>query len=279
MTKSDGESALKEYFLRTVFAIFVSKNELSLARSIVLANQHNSNSIKSILKKGFLPAALIVGLSAAGCNDSSGPVAVNPISPPVNVSTLREVFVNDLVNERFYLETNPEVASLISSGQFASALDHFLRVGRQQGRQPSGYFNETFYLANNPDVVAAVNAGQFIDGLDHYLKQGQFEGRAPSELIDPQWLTRYLQEREPAIASGIQSGAIVAAKYFISQPIARQYELTAERAFLTLWNDRDFETINAVTTGADFRDNNAFTVLPGRHDGGRPGTFIGPLQG
>lgn len=225
-----------------------------------------------------LIVCLSLAFSAYACDDST-PVAVSPAPsvPNTDTSGLREVFVPDVFDETFYLETNPEVSSLVASGQFASSFDHYQQVGRPEGRQPSGYFNESFYLSNYPDVAAAVNSGQFIDGLDHFLQEGQFERRAPSELIDPDWLIRYFQTTDPSVASQMQSGSIVVAKYFITRPIGYQYQLTAERAFLTLWNDRDFETIEALTTGAEFRDNNEFTVLPGRHDGNRPGTVIGSV--
>ena len=37
-------------------------------------------------------------------------------------------------NEWFYLHQNPDVAALVNSGTYATGLDHYLQLGRQQGR-------------------------------------------------------------------------------------------------------------------------------------------------
>lgn len=37
-------------------------------------------------------------------------------------------------NEWFYLRQNPDVAALVNSGSYATGLDHYLQLGRQQGR-------------------------------------------------------------------------------------------------------------------------------------------------
>ena len=37
-------------------------------------------------------------------------------------------------NEWFYLHQNPDVAALVSNGSYATGLDHYLQLGRQQGR-------------------------------------------------------------------------------------------------------------------------------------------------
>jgi hypothetical protein len=151
-------------------------------------------------------------------------------------------------------------------------------VGRPEGLQPSGYYNEQYYLGNNPDVVAGVESGQYTDGLDHFLRVGQFEERSPSDLIDPDWIIRYLKTKDPETADVIESDGLTATKFFVDLPLDQEYIYTAERAFTSIWNDRDFETIDQLTTGPDFIDRNEFTILPGLWDGGRPGTFIGPPE-
>lgn len=77
----------------------------------------------------------------------------------------------------YYLRESPDVAS---AGE--DPLDHFLRVGWQEGRNPSPAFNTIFYLAQNPDVAASG-----INPLHHYVVGGRAEGRAghPSELPEP----------------------------------------------------------------------------------------------
>jgi hypothetical protein len=94
-------------------------------------------------------------------------------------------------DERFYLQTNPDVARAVAMGQFPSGLAHYQQFGQAEARtplpstaggpfvpSPPAAFDPNFYLAQNPDVAAAVAAGQFTSPYQHYLLFGQQENRA-----------------------------------------------------------------------------------------------------
>lgn len=69
----------------------------------------------------------------------------------------------------FYLALNPDV---VSAGM--DPLDHFIRTGWLEDRDPNARFSVLDYLENNPDVAAA-NVNPFA----HYLTRGRAEGRSP----------------------------------------------------------------------------------------------------
>lgn len=69
----------------------------------------------------------------------------------------------------FYLAVNPDVA-----GSGMDPLDHFVRTGWLEDRDPNAGFSVRDYLEANPDVGAA-NLNPFA----HYLVAGRAEGRAP----------------------------------------------------------------------------------------------------
>jgi hypothetical protein len=69
----------------------------------------------------------------------------------------------------FYLARNPDIAS---SG--IDPLDHFIRTGWLEDRDPNARFSVLDYLEANPDIAAA-NLNPFA----HYLTVGRAEGRRP----------------------------------------------------------------------------------------------------
>ena len=77
------------------------------------------------------------------------------------------VGVSNLFDREFYLRTYPDVAE---SG--VDPLDHFLKLGWREGRNPSPAFCTNAYLKANQDVAALG-----LNPLVHYLEHGQAEGR------------------------------------------------------------------------------------------------------
>ncbi|WP_312163924.1 hypothetical protein [Phenylobacterium sp.] len=73
----------------------------------------------------------------------------------------------EFFDPKFYLAMNPDVAE--AGGDL---LDHFLRLGWREGRDPSYDFSTASYLELNPDVAAS-GRHPFI----HYVTQGRREGR------------------------------------------------------------------------------------------------------
>ncbi|NES02646.1 MAG: hypothetical protein F6K22_07195, partial [Okeania sp. SIO2F4] len=64
------------------------------------------------------------------------------------------ISINDVFNENFYLEINPDAAASVSQGEFASGLDHFFNVGINQGLQFSPFIDLDYYKrVANPDLV------------------------------------------------------------------------------------------------------------------------------
>src|SRR5262249_23768860 len=101
-------------------------------------------------------------------------------------------------DEVTYLSLHPDVMEEVAVGRFSSGYEHWIRVGREEGRP--GYFrkpdskqstegtvrphanvppdfDEDAYLFLNPDVAAAVNHGAFPSGYAHWSRIGRFEGR------------------------------------------------------------------------------------------------------
>jgi len=80
--------------------------------------------------------------------------------------------------EQDYLLSNPDVSDAIERGEFKSGFDHWLRVGKQEGRSfEPAEFNEIEYLELNPDVVELIRDGLFASGRDHWRRRGRLEGR------------------------------------------------------------------------------------------------------
>jgi hypothetical protein len=74
---------------------------------------------------------------------------------------------SELFDEEWYLQHYPEVAR---SGM--TPIEHFLRIGAAERRDPGPVFNTAGYLRNNPDVE-----GAGINPLVHYIAHGKAEGR------------------------------------------------------------------------------------------------------
>jgi hypothetical protein len=75
-----------------------------------------------------------------------------------------------LFDEKWYLDEYPDVAA---GG--TDPVEHYLRFGAAEERDPSAQFSTQFYLRNNPDVAA-----DGVNPLVHYIKFGKAEGRLTS---------------------------------------------------------------------------------------------------
>jgi hypothetical protein len=82
-------------------------------------------------------------------------------------------------DERWYLETYPDVALAIREGHVISAVDHYASTGYYEGRSPgSKPVDQAWYLENNKDVAGAIAREEVVDAQEHYDHNGYFEGRA-----------------------------------------------------------------------------------------------------
>ena len=85
-----------------------------------------------------------------------------------------ELSTSGLFDEAFYVSTYPDAA------QYAGGpLQHFVRHGRFEGRQPNELFNPASYFNLNPDVAASG-----AEPTEHYLRHGAFELRAIGDSFD-----------------------------------------------------------------------------------------------
>lgn len=82
-----------------------------------------------------------------------------------------------LFDAAWYLGQYPDVAS---SG--VDPLEHYLRWGACEQRDPNPLFNTGYYLGQNPDVAQAE-----LNPLQHYWEFGAQEGRDPNPLFSSNW--------------------------------------------------------------------------------------------
>ena len=110
--------------------------------------------------------------------------------------------INDVFNDSYYLETNPEVAEAVASGEFSSGLEHFEAVGIDEGLRFTPFINLDYYkIVANPDLADLTNR----QALDHLLTQGIEEGRIFSQFID----LDFYKEANPDLADLSNSEALL----------------------------------------------------------------------
>lgn len=90
----------------------------------------------------------------------------------------------------WYLEAYPDVAA-----RKVDPLEHYIRHGAREGRDPNRLFSSSWYLASNPDVTASG-----LNPLVHFILRGAKEGRSPGPLFDTKW---YLDANPDVAAAGV----------------------------------------------------------------------------
>lgn len=181
--------------------------------------------------------------------------------------------ISSIFDSRFYLAQNQDVAVAVAKGDFAGgALEHFLRFGQFENRDPSSFFNSNFYFQRHPDVQQAVNTGFFRSAFEHFFVSGQFEGRDPSSLFNSNF---YLQ-RHSDVQQAVNTGTIKNAFFhFIEYGQFEQRQPSPEfNPSFYLQQNSDVQT--AVTSGTIASAFQHF-VQYGRFEG-RPGG-VGTVPG
>lgn len=103
-----------------------------------------------------------------------------PLSSKARRKLRRHRFMRELVtasglfDAKFYASHYPDV---IAAGE--DPLDHFIKFGGAEGRNPSLSFHSKWYLGENPDVRSAG-----LNPLVHYLEYGRDEGRRRRSVVD-----------------------------------------------------------------------------------------------
>jgi 2',3'-cyclic-nucleotide 2'-phosphodiesterase (5'-nucleotidase family) len=181
--------------------------------------------------------------------------------------------ISSIFDSRSYLAENLDVAVAASRGNLPGGpLQHFLRFGQFESRDPSSFFNTNFYLQRNADVRLAVNAGVFRSAFEHFIAAGQFEGRDPSTLFNSNF---YLQ-RNPDVQQTVNNRSIRSAlTHFIDfgQLEQRQPSIEFNPSFYLRQNPDVQAAVTVGTIGSAFQHFVQF----GRSEG-RPGG-VGTVPG
>ena len=153
-----------------------------------------------------------------------------------------------LFDERFYLTQYPDVRL---SG--IPPLEHFLRYGALDGRDPSPHFSTSQYLTQNPDV-----AESGLNPLVHYLRHGVAEGREPAALLrddlrpdfgrHPIWRRFSLAIRHPSEAARLIRRTLAVAKVQGLRRISAR--VTSELAFTTAPLEKEVDTASVRKIGS-----------------------------
>ena len=81
-------------------------------------------------------------------------------------------------DERWYLETYPDVERGITEDVIPSAWSHYVNTGYYENRSPGPCFvDQKWYETYYPDIGEAVRAGMICDSAEHFWNDGYFEGR------------------------------------------------------------------------------------------------------
>ncbi|WP_365670822.1 SBBP repeat-containing protein [Okeania sp. SIO3I5] len=105
-------------------------------------------------------------------------------------------------DEEFYLDNNPDVVRQVQNGLFINGLDHFIKRGQFQGRNPSLLFDEATYLVENPGVSQAVEDDVFNSGFEHFVNVGFFEGRDEATI---EFDERFYLASNPIVALAVEN--------------------------------------------------------------------------
>jgi len=115
---------------------------------------------------------------------------LQPCAPSPAKNHSNETPAAFLFDAAWYLRQNPDVAA-----SHVNPLEHYLKWGVQEGRNPNPLFDTQWYLAENSDVA---DAG--LSPIEHYYAWGAKEGRDPNPLFSTNW---YLEANPDIRAAGI----------------------------------------------------------------------------
>ncbi|MFZ1026923.1 MAG: calcium-binding protein [Limnoraphis robusta] len=110
--------------------------------------------------------------------------------------------INQVFDEEFYLEFNPEAAEAVEQGEFLTGLDHFLAVGVDGGLQFSPFIDVNYYQrVSNPDLSDLSPRQAF----EHLLNEGIEDGRLFSPFVD----LNFYKEANPELSDLSNSEALI----------------------------------------------------------------------
>ncbi|MEM9923107.1 MAG: calcium-binding protein [Cyanobacteria bacterium P01_D01_bin.50] len=110
--------------------------------------------------------------------------------------------LQDIFNESYYLDTNPEASEAVARGDFTNGFEHFQAVGLDAGMRFSPFIDLDYYQRiANPDLSDLSNR----EALDNLLEIGIEEGRIFSPFID----LEFYKEVNPDISDLTNSEALL----------------------------------------------------------------------
>ena len=133
------------------------KNLLSKEKEIETQRQRVNKLKKTVSWKITAPLRVL-----------ARPLKKSPPEQKLNVEEVQLLKTSGLFDEEYYLSVNEDV-----SKEGIDPVEHFLRHGAAEGRNPSPMFDLRKYLEINPDVATAS-----MNPLIHFVKFGRAEGRA-----------------------------------------------------------------------------------------------------
>lgn len=137
--------------------------------------------------------SLISSVLLLSCFNSSNNISIKYINKnEKEFKTMNNILSNTIqFNELVYLAVFFDIAQAIKDGKIPSALYHYEKYGKLEGRidrdsYKSAYlllnrFNERVYLQAFSDVAKAVKDGKLLSGFHHYLVYGKKENRLTFE--------------------------------------------------------------------------------------------------
>ena len=112
----------------------------------------------------------------------------------------------DLFDAEYYLAMNPDVVAAIGNGQYASALDHYCRIGSRLFLDPNEYFVSSYYFdraCTHDGHLLRDNTGTMHGTLLwHYLAVGLPNRIEPIEFFDSLWYLTENSDLGPALRTG-----------------------------------------------------------------------------
>jgi GT2 family glycosyltransferase len=106
------------------------------------------------------------------------------------LGTLR---LSQYFDTEWYLACHEQVEDLVTDGEYASALHHYLTNPTPWHFAGSPDFDEAYYSARYSDISDAIAAGAVRCGYLHFVLHGRFEDRQPSAWFDPAFYKRHKQ--------------------------------------------------------------------------------------
>jgi hypothetical protein len=139
-------------------------------------------------------------------------------------SAIRTIARSGLFDRKWYLANNPDVAQ---SG--LDPIEHYVRYGASEGRDPSPVFSTQGYLAEYSDVASAG-----VSPLEHFIRQGVKEGRRAVPRSENRMPGTEQLVADPTISAYIQCYSHKAALYQTLSSFRKYYS----KEPITLISDR-----------------------------------------